>query len=79
MDIEELNKHAEEYPLNDPTPVKLPELTFWPFMLAWGVTFFFWGLITSLIITGVGVLLIIVSITGWIKELNHEVESEGDE
>lgn len=75
MNLEELNKHADQYPLGDPKPVNLPELTFWPFMLAWGVLFFFWGLITSLIITGVGVVLMAVSVTGWVQELNHEVET----
>lgn len=79
MNLEELNKHAEQYPLNDPTPLKLPKLTFWPFMMAWGVLFFFWGLITSLIITGVGVILIAVSVTGWVQELNYEVENENHE
>jgi len=74
MNLDELKKHEEQYPLNDPTPSKLPDLTFWPFILAWGVLFFFWGLITSLIITAVGVLIIAISITGWVQDLNHELE-----
>jgi hypothetical protein len=74
MNLEELKKQADQYPLSDPTPVKLPELTFWPFILAWGVLFFFWGLITSLIITAVGILIIIISISGWVQDLNHELE-----
>lgn len=72
MNLEELKKQEEEYPLSDPAPEKIPELTFWPFILAFGVLFFFWGLITSLIITGVGAVIIIIAISGWIQDLSHE-------
>ena len=72
MNLEDLKKQEDTYPLNDPAPEKIPELTFWPFMLAFGVLFFFWGLITSLIITGVGVVIIIIAISGWIQDLSHE-------
>ena len=74
MELEELYKHADEYPLNESTPAEMPDLTFWPFILAFGVLFFFWGIITSLIISGVGILIIIVSVAGWIQDLNHEIE-----
>jgi len=74
MELEELYKHADEYPLNESAPEEMPDLTFWPFMLAFGVLFFFWGMITSLIITGIGILIIIVSVAGWIQDLNHEIE-----
>ncbi len=74
MDLEELNKHTDEYPLNESTPAVMPELTFWPFILAFGVLFLFWGIITSLAISGVGILLIILSVAGWIQDLNHEQE-----
>lgn len=62
----------KEYDLIPAEPQEIPAPTFWPFVLGFAVLFFFWGLITSLIITGVGVLLITVSIAGWITDLNYE-------
>lgn len=62
----------DEYPLNPADPQEIPESTYWPVTLAFGVLFIFWGLITSLVITGVGLLLSGVAIAGWIIDLNHE-------
>jgi hypothetical protein len=53
-------------------PTKLPEPTVWPAMLALAITFLVWGLVTSLIITGVGLTLFAVSIAGWISDIRHE-------
>jgi hypothetical protein len=53
-------------------PKKLPEPTVWPAMLALGITFLVWGLVTSLIITGVGVALFSVALAGWIRDIRHE-------
>jgi hypothetical protein len=55
-----------------PEPAKLPEPCIWPATLALGITFLVWGLITSLIITGVGVMLFAVALAGWIRDLRHE-------
>jgi hypothetical protein len=41
-------------------------------MLALSVVFFFWGFITSLIISGVGLITMGVSIWGWIGDLVNE-------
>jgi hypothetical protein len=40
--------------------------------LALGITFLVWGLVTSLIITGVGVALFAVALAGWIRDIRHE-------
>ncbi len=53
-------------------PEKLPEPTFWPITLAVGVVFLFWGLITSLIISGLGLVVVGIAIAGWIGELANE-------
>jgi hypothetical protein len=53
-------------------PKKLPEPTVWPAMLALAITFLVWGLVTSLIITGVGLALFAISMAGWIRDIRHE-------
>jgi hypothetical protein len=53
-------------------PKKLPEPTVWPAMLALAITFLVWGLVTSLIITGIGLALFAISMAGWIRDIRHE-------
>jgi hypothetical protein len=53
-------------------PQKLPAPTIWPAALALGITFLVWGLVTSLVITGVGVLLFAIALAGWIRDIRHE-------
>jgi hypothetical protein len=50
----------------------LPRPTYFPAGLAMGVTFIFWGLITSWVILAVGVALFIAALAGWITEIRHE-------
>ena len=59
---------------NQPRPEKLPGLTAWPCALALAVTLLLWGLVSSLIITGIGVALFIASLAGWIADIRHERE-----
>jgi hypothetical protein len=53
-------------------PKKLPEPSIWPATLALGITLLVWGLVTSLIITGVGGILFAVALAGWIRDIRHE-------
>jgi hypothetical protein len=56
-----------------PLPVgHLPHPTYFPAGLAMGVTFLFWGLITSWVIILVGACLFVASLAGWITEIRHE-------
>jgi hypothetical protein len=57
---------------NVPRPEALPEPCIWPATLALGITFSVWGLVTSLMITGVGILLFAVALAGWIRDIRHE-------
>jgi hypothetical protein len=57
---------------NTARPENLPEPCIWPATLALGITFFAWGLVTSLIITGVGAMLFAVALAGWIRDIRHE-------
>jgi hypothetical protein len=53
-------------------PEKLPEPGVWPVTLALAITLLVWGLVTLLIITGVGVVLFAVALAGWIRDIRHE-------
>lgn len=53
-------------------PEKLPQPTYWPAAMALGVVFVFWGIVTTLAISVVGLLLTAVALGGWIGELRHE-------
>ncbi len=53
-------------------PQKLPKPTYWPFFLAFGFAFLLWGILTTWIISVVGFITIVVSISGWIKDLIDE-------
>jgi hypothetical protein len=57
---------------NIPRPQHLSEPCIWPAMLAMGITFLVWGLVTSLIISGVGLVIFTGAIAGWIREIRHE-------
>lgn len=52
-------------------PHHLPKPTYWPFFLALGLTFIFWGLLTTWIILSAGLLIFIVALLGWINILRH--------
>ena len=50
----------------------LPRPTYFPAGAAMGLTFIFWGIITSLVTVAVGLALFTASLAGWIKEIRHE-------
>lgn len=54
-------------------PEELPKPTYWPFFLALGIVFMFWGILTSWIVTGIGFILFVVALTGWIIEIYREL------
>ena len=60
---------GESYPAK---PVHLPEPTYWPFFLAIGITFIGWGLISTWLITVGGLIVLVISLVGWINTLRHE-------
>jgi hypothetical protein len=39
--------------------------------MALGITFLGLGLVTTLLISGVGFVLIVLALAGWIKEIRH--------
>jgi hypothetical protein len=62
--------HSDE--LNEAVPRELPESTYWPFYVAMGIMFLAWGLLTMWEFSLLGLILIIISLVGWINILRHE-------
>jgi hypothetical protein len=55
-----------------PKPERIPRSTAWPAAMALGITLLAWGLITSPIVLGVGLVLFASALAGWIGEIRHE-------
>lgn len=53
-------------------PETLPNPTYWPVVMALGITFLAMGFVTSFLISGVGLLLFAISLAGWIGEIIYE-------
>ena len=49
----------------------LPQPTYWPAVMAFGITLLFWGLVTSYLILVVGLIVLAVALAGWIGDLLH--------
>ncbi len=57
--------------------VHLPAPTAWPFLMALGVTLLFAALVTSIAVGALGLLLTVVSIVGWFRNvLPHELHDD---
>ena len=65
----EEDKISNDYPLQKPDPEIIPEPTIWPIGLAFAVTFIFWGFISSLGLTFVGIIVFAIALAGWISDL----------
>ncbi len=55
-----------------PRPETLPAPTYWPVVLALGTTMILWGLVSSWMLSGVGLLLFALALSGWIGDIRHE-------
>jgi hypothetical protein len=53
----------------------MPAPTLWPAALSLGATVLVWGLISSLLMTGIGVMMVAIAIVGWINDIRHEHDS----
>jgi hypothetical protein len=53
-------------------PEHLPKPTYWPFFLAMGLAFIFWGLLTTWVILVTGGIIFVISLVGWINILRYE-------
>lgn len=57
---------------NKAVPDEVPPPTYVSFFLAMGFAFLFWGIVAGWMIAGAGLLIVIISLTGWIKILRNE-------
>ncbi len=57
-------------------PEKLPKPTYWPFFLALGVVFIFWGIVTNWVISTIGLLIFGIALFGWITEIYKELKNQ---
>ena len=62
-----------------PKPEVLPKPTFWPLILAAGITLSAWGIVTSYPILILGLGMTIVAVANWIGDIRHEQRSESDD
>jgi hypothetical protein len=72
MDESVIKIDETEYPLQVSDPEIIPESTYWPVVLAFGTTLLLWGFLTSLILSGVGIMFMGIALAGWIGEINSE-------
>ncbi len=83
----ESTAHAEKAPApatsadaravwHKPLPTVLPRPTYWPATLAFGIVFLLWGLVASPILTGTGLVVGIIGLIGWIRELLRGTPAE---
>ena len=61
-----------EYDWEKARPEILPKPTYWPFFLAMGLAFIFWGLLTTWVVLLAGGLIFIIALIGWINQIRHE-------
>lgn len=70
--MDEFKNTADTRDMYPSDPAIIPDPTYWPFGLAFGITLFFWGFITSAILSVAGIVYMIISLAGWIMELKNE-------
>lgn len=56
---------------NEARPERIPPPTIAPASLAFGTTIFMWGLLTSMVLVGVGLAVMAISLVAWIGEMRH--------
>jgi hypothetical protein len=59
-----------------PMPEETPPPTFWPISLAMSIIFILWGIISTWVISVVGLILFSISIRGWVKDLLNEQQPD---
>ncbi len=52
-------------------PAVIPEPTFWPMVLALGVSISLWGILTSWVFVVAGMMLSLLSLYRWVMELRQ--------
>ena len=58
-----------------PAPEVMPQSTYWPFILSLGIILVLWGIVINLIMSAVGLVVLLVALSGWIGVLRSEGEA----
>ena len=66
-----------EHPNSGANEIQLPRPTAWPFVMAVGVTLLIAGMVTSVVVSLVGLLLTVAGIVGWFFEIFPHEAHEG--
>ncbi len=53
-------------------PEPLPRPTYWPAVMALGIVFCLWGIVTTFLVSGIGLILFVIALSGWIGDMLHE-------
>ncbi len=59
--------------------VHLPSPSFWPIVLAFGLALIAAGVVTTVIVSGVGIVVMLVAIAGWTMENRGAEQGKGHE
>jgi hypothetical protein len=65
---------GQERERSRPRPERLPEPTYRPALLALGIALLGFGVTTSFILSGIGLVLSVIALAGWIGEIHHEFQ-----
>lgn len=49
----------------------VPRPTYWPVVMALGTVLLFWGVVTTVAISAIGLGLFVLGLGGWIREMCH--------
>ncbi len=59
-----------------PKPAVIPRPTVWPSALALAIAMIGWGLLVSPVLLGIGAILFVVALGGWIGDMRHEADPD---
>jgi cytochrome c oxidase subunit 1 len=59
----------------DDGPTHVPGPSFWPILLALGIAMSLIGVITKIEVVVIGLIIVVASLTGWVREARHEYRS----
>lgn len=62
----------------DAKPATLAEPTYWPIIMAAGITLLAWGVVTSYLLSILGLGMTVVAIVNWIRDLRREQMNESE-
>jgi hypothetical protein len=71
---------AQRHPIRPgwsrPKPETIPSPTYWPALLAFGLVFLLWGLISNIFVLIFGAIVFAVAAAGWVYDLIEEFSHE---